>query len=301
MTIATTIVDTEVGPLALTLDARWLMAYAAALGETDRRYFDTLAAAGPVAHPLFPVCYEWPAALVLRDKTIPSELQPRGVHATHHLVVHRRPRAGDTLSTTARVTKVEPRRAGTLVVTRFETVDAGGQRVTTTDYGSVYRGVALADGGGVLSPLAQTPAGPEAPRANAVPSEGAPGAGSVGVRWREVVDVPATAGHVYTECARIHNPIHTDVAIAREAGLSGPILHGTATLALAVSRVIAHDLGGDPTRVREIRGRFTGMVAMPSTLTVRGRPADGPGASFDAVGPDGTPVLGQGVVIPCDR
>jgi acyl dehydratase len=88
------------------------------------------------------------------------------------------------------------------------------------------------------------------------------------------------------------------VAVARSAGLDAPILHGTATLALAVSRVIAHDLGGDPGRVREVRGRFTGMVPMPSTFTVRGRAAEGPGVAFDAIGADGASVLGQGVLIP---
>ena len=118
-----------------------------------------------------------------------------------------------------------------------------------------------------------------------------------GVRWSTLVEVAANAALVYTECARIWNPIHTDVAVAQRAGLSAPILHGTATLALAVSRVIARDLGGDPARVRQVRGRFTGMVPMPSTFTVRGQPADGPGVSFDAVGPDGAPVLSQGVVI----
>ncbi|HEU4370826.1 MAG TPA: MaoC family dehydratase N-terminal domain-containing protein, partial [Methylomirabilota bacterium] len=144
MTLSPSIVGAETGSLTHQLDARWLMAYAAALGETDPRYFDTLGAHGPLAHPLFPVCYEWPAAVALRDKTLAPEVQPRGVHATHHLVIHRFPRAGDTLLTTARVIAVEPRRAGTLVTTRFETVDVEGNRVTTTDYGSVYRGVALA-------------------------------------------------------------------------------------------------------------------------------------------------------------
>ena len=86
----------------------------------------------------------------------------------------------------------------------------------------------------------------------------------------EVGIVRASAAHVYTECARIWNPIHTDVAVARAAGLPGLILHGTATLALAVSRVVARDLRrATPARVREIAVRFTGMVPMPSTVTVR--------------------------------
>ena len=48
------------------IDARWLMAYAAALGETAAEYFDTTRPDGITAHPLFPVCYEWPLALELR-------------------------------------------------------------------------------------------------------------------------------------------------------------------------------------------------------------------------------------------
>jgi acyl dehydratase len=286
MTISAAIVGRTVGPLAHTLDARWLMAYAAALGETDARYYDTAASAGPLAHPLFAVCYEWPAAVALRDDTVASDLQPRGVHATHRLIIHRRPRAGDVLRTTARVIAVESRRAGTLVVSRFETVDAAGRPVTTTDYGSVYRGVPLAGG---------PPPEPAGPRR--APEPGATGGGS----WRERVDVGASAAHVYTECARIWNPIHTDVAVARRAGLPAPILHGTATLALAVSRVVAREVGGDPARVAEVHGRFTGMVAMPSTFTVRGRPGGDRRIGFDAIGLDGEPILGQGVVIACDR
>jgi acyl dehydratase len=102
--------------------------------------------------------------------------------------------------------------------------------------------------------------------------------------------------HVYTECARIYNPIHTDAALAHAAGLPAIILHGTATLALAVSRVVARDLGGDPSRVRGVGVRFTGMVTLPSRLTVRGRAPRTCGIAFDAVGPDGAPVLTEGCV-----
>ncbi|MBI2202789.1 MAG: MaoC family dehydratase N-terminal domain-containing protein, partial [Candidatus Rokubacteria bacterium] len=138
--IRAAIVGSEVGPFTQTVDARWLMAYAAGLGETDARYYDTLGSHGPAAHPLFPVCYEWPVALEIRAKTIADELAPLSVHATHHVVIHRAPRAGDRLLTSARVIAIGRRRRGTLVVTRFTTVDERGAPVTTTDYGSVYRG-----------------------------------------------------------------------------------------------------------------------------------------------------------------
>ena len=297
-TIAPAIVGADVGPIAHEIDARWLMAYAAALGERDPRYFDTLTPHGPRAHPLFSVCYEWPAAVAIRDATIPAELQPRGVHATHHLVIHRAPRAGDRVQTVARVTDVSTRRSGTLIVTRLVTTDAAGHPITTTDYGSVYRGVSLT---GVSpgdidepSPRAGAAGGPEAPRANAVPSEGASGPPAAAISWQELVDVPATLALVYTECARIWNPIHTDVAVARAAGLPAPILHGTATLALAVSRALANDRRGDPSAVAEVAARFTGMVAMPSTLTVRGRDRQDDGIGFDVVNEAGAPVLTAG-------
>ena len=273
-------IGASVDPFVHPVDARWLMAYAAALGETAPRYFDTLAASGPRAHPLFAVCYEWPVAVALREATVATELHAFSVHATHHLIIHRAPRAGDTLHTRAHVIAVEPRRAGTLVVSRFETTDAGGRPVTTTDYGSVYRGVVASGPASPTDPVT-------APVARATPAP---------PRWTDVVTVDVNAARVYTECARIWNPIHTDVAVARGAGLADPILHGTATLALSVSRLIAHDLGGAAERVREIRARFTGMVALPSSFTVRGGSRDGATIAFDAVAPDGAPVLSQGVM-----
>jgi hypothetical protein len=134
-TIPGKIAGTEVGALSTSLDARWLMAYAAALGLADARYYDTLAAGGPVAHPLFSVCYEWPAAVALRTKTVREAWALLGVHATHHVIIHRLPTADDRLLTRAQIVEVRPSRTGTLVVARFSTVDRNGRSVTTTDYG----------------------------------------------------------------------------------------------------------------------------------------------------------------------
>ncbi|HYA35464.1 MAG TPA: hypothetical protein VEF03_07585, partial [Candidatus Binataceae bacterium] len=46
-----------------------------------------------VAHPLFPVCFEWPVVVELGRQYDRSGLRAdevvRGVHATHDLIVHR--------------------------------------------------------------------------------------------------------------------------------------------------------------------------------------------------------------------
>jgi len=221
------------------------MAYSAALGETHRRYFDTGAPGGVLAHPLFPVCYEWPVSRPIRQIPELREHFPRLVHAEHDLVLHRMPRHGDRLSTSVRITSVAQRKPGAFVVFRFDTRDAHGEPVSTTDFGVLYRGVEVEgpDCGAAMSIPATQPA--LKPLAN--------------------VEVAANAAHVYTECARIWNPIHTDIAHARAAGLPGIILHGTATLALSVSKVLGNI---DPRRVRRLRCRFSGMVPMPSTLEI---------------------------------
>jgi len=247
--LAARIVGTEVGPLAHTIDARWLMAYAAALGETDARFFDTRG--DLVAHPLFPVCYEWPAALAEREQTIPPEMHARVVHATHDLRLDRPPRTGETLWTRARVIGAAQRAPGTFAVTRMETRDAAGERVSVTDYGALYRGVTLEGADPSLAPEVD-----EAP-ATAQPL---PAAGEI--------RVAANLAHVYTECARIWNPIHTDLAVAQAAGLPGLILHGTATLALSVSQALTA-CDADVAAVRRVRCRFSGMVPMPAMLEVR--------------------------------
>jgi acyl dehydratase len=84
------------------------------------------------------------------------------------------------------------------------------------------------------------------------------------------VAVGRTLAHVYTECARIWNPIHTDRAAALAAGLPDIILHGTATLALAVSAALRASGLGVGADVARVRCRFGGMVRLPSSIAVAG-------------------------------
>jgi acyl dehydratase len=280
------------GPRAQDIDARWLMAYAAALGETAPEYLDTLRPEGIRAHPLFPVCYEWPPAVELRTRALHPEVAARGVHATHDLDLHRPIRPGDRLSTTATVVAVGLRRPGAFVLTRFDTVDAGGEPVTTTHAGTLYLGVGCA--------ASAAPGGRGAPDLPPAAEARAPHR----PRWTATLPLPRTAAHVYTECARIWNPIHTDPAVARAAGLPDIILHGTATLAMAVSEVLRREAKGAATAVRRIACRFEGMVRLPSTVTVEGLGVeDGPDGRqlrFRAVAADGRPAVAHGLVVAGD-
>ena len=235
MKISSAIVGREAGPDQQHIDKRWLMAFNAALGEVSDK-----------PHPLFSVCYEWPATQALRKSTGLQEINARLVHAQHDLTIHR-PLREEKLVVKGGVVACLQRKPGTLVVFRFEAQDEKGEPVSTAHYGMLYRGVTL-DGGDRSTASIEDPPSHE---------RDLPLIGSIAVA--------ATAGHVYTECARIWNPIHTDPEYARAAGLPGIILHGTATLALSVSRVVSSFKLED---VKRVRCRFSGMVLMPNRLAV---------------------------------
>lgn len=256
MPLPSSIVGSSTDAHVAEIDARWIMAYAAGIEDINGSYLDT---AQPrraiVAHPLFPVCVEWPVVLDARrlaaDDVLTRDERVRGVHATHDVRIHRLVRPGDVLSTTATVEAVERRRPGAYEVLRLDTIDADGLPVATTRMGTLFLGVDV-DGADLTAedPCPTRPGSTE-PAATAHR------------------DLGRGAAHIYTECARIWNPIHTDVAVAQAAGLPDIILHGTATLAMAVTAIVDHVAGRQPTRVRRIQGRFGSMVRLPSTIEIR--------------------------------
>lgn len=124
MPVSTLAIGQQTPPVNHTVDARWLMAYAAGLGDCNPRYLDT--AAGPIiAHPLFPVCLEWPAILASRDlpgyESMTEAERARGVHAAHDLHLYKPLVAGEQYSTTATIAAVnviKPGAAGPCGITQ---------------------------------------------------------------------------------------------------------------------------------------------------------------------------------------
>jgi acyl dehydratase len=269
MPLDTRMVGASTDAITHDVDARWIMAYAAGIGDGTARYLDTHAHT-VVAHPVFPVCLEWPVILSSRRlpgyESVTSAESARGVHAAHDLHIYKPITAGMRLTTRATVIGLERIKPGAAQLSKLDTVDQSGALVCRTYQLGISRGV------DVTGPPARGEATPPTPRFD----KDAPLRGDALPVERISIPVPANAAHVYTECARIWNPIHTDRRVALAAGLPDIILHGTATLALAISRLLDTFVGGDPTRVRRLGGRFTAMVLMPSTLMleVRGRADD---------------------------
>lgn len=270
--------------LTTTVDARWLMAFAASVGDTKSAHLDTAVAGGVVGHPLFAICVEWPVLAACRIEDLGGHFRgPSPVlHATHDMTVHRLVRPGDSLSTSLSVIGIESKSPGVLIHQLLETVDGEGRPVATTHYGALALGRRLERPD--VHPVGHTPPG------WVWPSDASD------VREKAIVLGPGAA-HIYTEGARIFNPIHTDRSVAMAAGLDRPVLHGSATLAMAVSTIVDHACDGVAESVVRIAGRFTSMVTLPCVLRIRWLGRRQRIIPFQVLGPADTVVVDRGVII----
>jgi acyl dehydratase len=268
-----------VEPYNVDVDVRKCLAYAAGMGETADIYFDDARPGGIVAPPAMVVSLEWPAS---RDvKTTPEfggtpEERRRGVHAVQDTQFHRMMRPGDRVHVSGRLVAIKRIKPGALTVTRVDLATADGERIATTYTTGINRGVDVEGEDRVLE---------EAP---AWPDESPAG------EWTETaIPIAREMPHVYTECADIWNPIHTEREVALAAGLPDIILHGTATWALALREVVADLLEGDPARLARFTGRFTGMVIPGTDITVR-HAATSKGACYEVLAADGSKAISGG-------
>jgi acyl dehydratase len=267
------------------ITVRDILAYAAGLGASEAAFLDDAQAGGLRALPFQCVSLEWPGVVSLRQ-ALARDLSPdearRGVHAVQDSRFHRPIRPGDELVTEGRIIAVRRVRAGALAVCKLETRDAAsGEAVTISWTSSIYRHVEVSgeDRADELEP--ETPALATAP----LPDD----ARSV------AIPIPREMPHVYSECADIWNPIHTERAEALAAGLPDIILHGTATWALAGLTILRDVAGADVGRLSRITGRFTGMIIPGETITVRHAPAADGLVRFEVLTQSGARAISHGL------
>jgi acyl dehydratase len=238
------------------LETRALLAYAAGIGDDSPEVLDD-ASDSLIAHPAFCVSLEWPviSAPAARDLLgLAPEEARRGVHAGQDSTFHRPLRPGMRVLTRGRFTGVRGTAAGALVAARLETIDADtGEPLVDTWTTSIYRDVAVEG--------EDRSEGEPPPLPAATPERG--DETSAGI------DLPRTFPHVYTECAAIWNPIHTERRVALAAGLPDILVHGTATWALAGREAVRRHAGGRPGRLRRLAGRFRAMVLAGTPIDVR--------------------------------
>ena len=236
------------------LTARRIMAYGAAIGDTSPQLFDDLRSDGLVGHPFMSCSFQWNSRFMPQVPTN-HRATPYTVHAWTDLRLNRPFRQGDLITTQGQVVLMEQIKPGVHQLTRYTMKDGHGETVAELDYAGITRGATLSDGAKRIAGLHEVPR-LEQSVSNPI--------------WTRTLEIRPDAGQVYTECADIYNPIHTERTVATEAGLPDIILHGSATQAMSATAVIEQSLGGDVSAVRRYAGQLRAMVLMGTTITVRG-------------------------------
>ena len=266
------------------ISARWCLAFAASLGFDGAEFMDDARPGGPAVPPCFCVGPEWILAGGegrIAALGVTAQERRRAVHALQDSTFHRPFQVDRDATVTARIDEIRQTSAGAYVVTVLETTDAHtGERIVTSRSAVIFRGVAVEGG----APSAPSPTEP--PRQDAFTR-----------RWS--IATSATLPHIYSECARIWNPIHTERAFAKSAGLPDIILHGTATWGLAMRQIIG--AGGSPSRIRALRrfsGRFRAAVTPGSSIIVQAAtdPAHG-SCDFNVLTDTGDVALSHGLAV----
>ena len=257
MEISSDIVGTLLKKHRTTVQWRDTMNYAAAIHDDNPYYFDDERREGIIAPPMFAVAATWPIiedlpAFIDADD-FPQEVLLTLVHYTEHIRFHRPMIPGQSLSIQGRVAAIIPHRAGTRIVTCFEALDQKNQPVFTEYMGGMLRGVQSTDGARGADALPMVPERKSRDR----------------IQWEQRIWIDPLLPFVYDGCANIVFPIHTSKKFARQVGLPGIILQGTATLALAVRELINREGGGNPLKLKDVYCRFTGMVMPGSEIRLR--------------------------------
>ncbi|MFT4009066.1 MAG: MaoC/PaaZ C-terminal domain-containing protein [Nocardioidaceae bacterium] len=265
------------------LEDRWTMNYAASVNDLNPVYYANEGGARVPVHPTYVSFLEWDAIGMVEAQLsgITDDDRLRGVHSYNHTTLDNHFGAGDELRSVATVVGVERRRSGGRLTFKIETTVE--DRMVATSYTSViYRGVAVEGGEDVT---------PEIPSLGAVDLTGTPDR-------IEALEIGALAPYHFSECARDYGAIHTDRNEAQKAGLPGIILHGTGTIAYALSSITNHEAGGDPTRVVGFEARLADMVPCPSTTSLRvfDRRGDGDAIRFELMSQAGGKAISGGVV-----
>jgi acyl dehydratase len=276
-------------PLVKEITWRHAMNFAAATGDANPMYLDDVREGGIIVPPLLSVALTWPFGERAEEFWFPDEfplhLLVHQVHYTEQIEFHRTMKPGDVITIKAEVATIQPHRGGTYFVIKFRAFNQDEQPVFTEYAGAILRNVKLLDKGAGLDAV------PPTPRFH---PDGGP-------LWENHQHVNPLAAHIYDGCADIYNPIHTSRQFAKQVGLPDSIICGTCTLSWAIRDVVNAEGNADPTRLKRLGCRFTGMVFPGSDVTIRllgkTEQEDSTTSFFEVRNQDGKRAISDGFVV----
>ncbi|HLI80817.1 MAG TPA: MaoC/PaaZ C-terminal domain-containing protein [Candidatus Binataceae bacterium] len=220
--------------------------YARAYNDDNPAFFDASRAGGIVAPPMYAVVMAWPAILgVVGDPDLKVDVV-RLLHGEQDMEFMRPIRAGDSITATAKVASIETKASGETLVIEINATNQAGEKVNLTLFNAFIRGGGR---GGADAKIVE-------------PQRGEPL-----VTVAQQVDKDQT--YRYKEASGDFNPIHVDENFAKMAGLPGIIVHGLCTMAFTSKVMIDKVCGGDPTKLKRLRVRFSRPVLPGQIITTK--------------------------------
>ncbi|MFX1515420.1 MAG: MaoC/PaaZ C-terminal domain-containing protein [Promethearchaeota archaeon] len=228
-----------------TVEPKKTMAYAEATNETNPKYYevDENKLAIP---PLFPVTMLVdPMIQIVKDDTLNLDIF-RMVHGEQEILYHRPLRPWDKIKTKVELDSIDVKEAGDILWAKV-TGHSQEELVFEMRAGMFFK----------------------------KPRKGERSKKKEETVKREILfskDMKVTSDQSvrYAAASGDDNPIHVDKDVAMAVGLPNIILHGLCTLAFATQAVVDEVAKGDPTKVKQIKVRFSKPVLMDSTLTTEG-------------------------------
>jgi acyl dehydratase len=193
----------------------------------------------------------------------------RVLHAEQSLTLHRALPESGAVTVTRRISAVHDKGSGALVSCAASGVLADGAPLFEVGYSLFVLGAGGFGG----------------PRGPVTPPDDPPLADPVTLR----VSTTADQALRYRETGD-RNPMHADPEFAARAGFPRPILHGLATLGIAVGALISQLRGGRCADVTGVTARFTRPVYPGDELAVTAWPTPAT-TRFRVATPDGAPAI----------
>ncbi len=266
-------------PVASEVTGEAIAKYARACNDDNPAYFEPAHPGGIIAPPLFSVVPAWLALLgVVGDPELQVDLLHL-LHSEQDMEFLGPIRPGDTITSRARIASLETRPGGETLTVALEAHNQDAQPVGRMLFGAFIR----TGGGGRTGDGEQR--SPKVERGEPL------------FAVSQVIDPDQSLR--YAQASGDRNPIHTDEAVARMAGLRGPILHGLCTMAFGARVIVERPCAGEPTRLRRLRVRFARPVYPGQTITTRvwdeGRRNGRRLFSYETFNPDGRAVIREGL------
>jgi len=232
------------------VNVREALYYALATNDPNERYIDGARPGGTVAPPLYAISKDLGAKGIM-EIIADTELGLNFafvVHGEQYFEWHEPLIPGAKMQVTATIKDIIDKGTGDLLEMKVDCTDEKGKLVVSQ----------------VVSFFERRPDAPKKPKSPEPEEDRSK------PLFTDSMKVLRGQTYIYAEPSGDHNPIHVDPDFAVKVGLPGIILQGLCTMAFVQKAVIDNAAGGDPTKLKKLKVRFSRNVLPGDTVTTSG-------------------------------